>query len=243
MRLFMTKDLKKVKEVLDSVVVSLWGDTENENHSGVLQSKQSLSTQHQSKHLKSSNFATKLVRQSDAYCTYHFSDGTRKGTITIIQNRDQSTTLLSTGKNRDLSEIVLTELNSLIGSEKIQWSNFYSKPLDYHVTLSNEQLRVLITSLKKAANVKQPGDHSNDESQYGSYTIKEHIGSRIHTFISPIGDRLVVTERMDESTKALKIDKQQEMNELKPQILQIQGKEALLYKELTRAFKDMGITM
>ena len=244
----MSRNLDKIKKVLDFVVISLFNNDVDDEAT--------------SKDEKLTQAVISVYRPYNEFYTYCFSDGKKKGTITIIQNKDKSTTLLPTGKNQDISKRCLKELEVLIKSGIITWFDYYSSTFDYQIKLSREQLCFLLEGLKTIINVEEPSYYSKGEdsiiidepynnlnllcennpcankSQQGKYVYKDYYDSRVHIFISFLGDKLVITERMRNRKKTKAIDDMSKSSNLN---LLIQGKKALLHREMIRILNAMSL--
>ena len=79
-----------------------------------------------------------------------------------------------------------------------------------------------------------------NENKHGSYRCKDVDGARVHIFISFIGDKLVITERIAESSIAKVNDEIPEAGRIN---IMIQGKKALLYRELIRILSLIRIKL
>lgn len=168
MNVYIIRDIKKLKAVLDDIVVSIWP-----------------------------NAKTKDIEVIGNHKRYTFSVNYQNALLDIYQNANGSTTFRATGSNIAISRKLQASI------ENISY-HYDGEQKNYSVMLGSDWIKHIVEYLKAIC----------ERDSVGSYNRIENATNHsiVHSFVSPIGDKLTLTEHQNGR-------------------IVIQGKPLLLYNE------------
>ena len=125
------------------------------------------------------NAKTKDIEEVGNHKRYTFSVNSQKALLDIYQNNDGSTTFAATGSNIAISRKLQTSV------EKISY-HYGGEQKNYSVMLGSDWIKDIVNYLRTIC----------ERDSEGSYNQVENATNHsvVHFFVSPIGDKLTLTE-------------------------------------------------